>query len=289
MARHIGPMEHNGPVLARHALSNVLLLASIGFALAILGLFWVTPNQAQGKELPALVAASATMIFWWARAAEFRLHAAALFSGLPGLWALEAWTRDMTAQSTLAMYIPPVAATFGWVVAVGALLHGALGWRRGQTFSSPVALFSVCVLFALAVGGLSGEEGGAGGMVEWLIRTFDLSEPNAHRLVVAFRKSVHFLAYGLAAWCFFSAAAWTVSRRLAALLALSFAALIGAFDEARQAFSEGRTGSLADIGLDLAGAMALVAFALLASRGRTEQPFPPSNVLTIEPTKEPPS
>lgn len=282
-------MDQNGAVLARQALPNVLLLTSMGFALAVLGLFVVTPNQAEGRELPALVAANASMMFLWARAAQFRLHATALFSGLPGLWALEAWTRDMGAQSTLVKYFPPLAAALGWVVAVGTLLHGFLGWRRGQPSSASVALFSICVLFALAVGGLSGEGGGASGMVEWLIRTFDLSEPEAHRLVVAFRKSVHFLAYGLAAGCFFAAAAWTVSRHLAALLALAFATLIGAFDEARQGFSVGRTGSLADVGLDLAGATVFVALALFVYRGGRKQPFRQTVVQSIERTEEPPS
>lgn len=285
----MGLMDQNGPVLERHALPNVLFVASIGFALALLGLFCVTSNQAQGSEVPLFTALGASMTFLWARDAQFRLHAAALFCGLPGLWALEAWTRDMTAQSTLAVYFPPVAAALGWAVAVGTFLYGVVGMRRGYPYSASIALFSVCVLFALAVGGLSGEAGGAGGMVEWLIRTFHLSEVDAHRLLIAFRKSVHFLAYGLAAWCFFAAAVWTVSRHLAALLALSFAAMIGAFDETRQAFSEGRTGSLADVGLDLAGAIAFVALALLVSRGRRKQPFRQTDVLSIEPNEEPPT
>jgi VanZ family protein len=85
------------------------------------------------------------------------------------------------------------------------------------------------------------------------------------------RKGAHLAEYGLLA---FLAARALASRRslLAArhaLGALAWVALVASCDEARQAFSDSRSGSSADVALDLAGGAVGLAAAGVAQRLRS--------------------
>lgn len=117
----------------------------------------------------------------------------------------------------------------------------------------------------LAVAFFSGSVGGTGGGAweRWLVDTLGVSADAAAVLVIAIRKTVHFLFYGFLGLAFFRAAR---SERMATRGAIWFgllaAALFAAFDEGRQTVLPDRTGSVLDFGIDLAGAAVLIALSL---------------------------
>lgn len=111
---------------------------------------------------------------------------------------------------------------------------------------------------ALAVAWFSGGQGSVGESDSWLARVLNLSPETAHALIVALRKGVHFVFYGVVAALAAQAARLAGNPRRYALLAgLAVAALLGTFDEGRQSLIPYRSGSPWDVLLNLAGALTL--------------------------------
>ncbi len=101
----------------------------------------------------------------------------------------------------------------------------------------------------------------------------DLDGPTKWRIYLAVRKSAHFVEYAILALLTFRAALISAPKNrvvTAAWTALFLVALVATADEARQAFSNTRTGSPNDVLIDLTGgAVAIGALLLISRRLRT--------------------
>lgn len=148
--------------------------------------------------------------------------------------------------------------------AIAALIAVAGSWAIGRLLGQPVAL---CVAIGWATAHFSGATGGASGMHEWLIRAFGLDAETAWNAMVLLRKGMHFFGYGLLAQ-----SARAIASRLdltrPVALGLLWCLAHAAVDEARQAGTPGRTGTLWDVVLNLSGAVFAMAVAELLSMGR---------------------
>lgn len=152
-------------------------------------------------------------------------------------------------------------AGLGWASAV--YLGVALAWNgRAVGWRPALALALMGSLLAL----LSGGRGSAGGFIDWLMGTLDLDRAAAEMVAVAARKGVHFAFYGAMAWAALAYASHIGAKwRSGAAFALTWVLAHATFDEWRQSEAVGRTGSAADVALDMAGATAAL---LLAGRTR---------------------
>jgi len=133
----------------------------------------------------------------------------------------------------------------------------------------------LCVaLWAAVIWLLGGDEFSATNtssvLLEWLSFVFDSVDPRTrYRVIFGLRKSAHFFEYAVLALLTFRAAMITGARhRLAtgAWVALFLVATLASADEARQAFSQARTGSAYDVLIDLFGGAVAVSGLLLISR-----------------------
>jgi VanZ family protein len=131
-----------------------------------------------------------------------------------------------------------------------------------------VAAFAALVLW---LGSARFDAEGTEGLLSPLLRFLfpDLSHSERYLLHVKVRKTAHAVEYGLLALLALRAAFLTFHTATArvASLALALAVVVATADETRQAFLPERTGSMADVLLDSAGAFAAIALALLIRRG----------------------
>ena len=105
-------------------------------------------------------------------------------------------------------------------------------------------------------------------MVEGFIRA-GLTPDAAYTTTIAIRKAVHFTYFGLIAlFALDGALSLSGVLRNSILFALLWTATFAAFDEVSQLASPKRTGSLLDFGIDMLGAVVLVALALRRKRAR---------------------
>ena len=103
--------------------------------------------------------------------------------------------------------------------------------------------------------------------LDWL--TGDLDYRTRYRIYIAIRKSAHFVEYAILALLTFRASLISANRtRLAtaAWVALFIVTSLAAADEARQAFSQVRTGSPYDVLIDVTGGLLTVLGLLLITR-----------------------
>jgi len=103
--------------------------------------------------------------------------------------------------------------------------------------------------------------------LDWL--TGDLDYRTRYRILVAIRKSAHFIEYAILALLTFRAAllaARNTQFATAGWIALFIVTSLASADEARQAFSPVRTGSPYDILLDVSGGLIAVIGVLIISR-----------------------
>ena len=141
-----------------------------------------------------------------------------------------------------------------FVLGVAGLLTFVVTAKGSRTAPWLALLGGAVVLVAY----FSGGQGSAGTMLRWLV-AHGASDADAHRVTLAFRKTVHFTFYGLTGLTSLRAlrAAGSElpdSARAALLAALALAS----FDELRQSAYANRTGSAWDVLLDLAGASTFV-------------------------------
>lgn len=120
------------------------------------------------------------------------------------------------------------------------------------------------VLAAALLPAFGGSSSGPGGLTAWL-QGLGIAPELAWQITVALRKSIHFGYFG-----FIALTAFWGSGRSKPMWSITWAVLHAAFDENRQASSAGRTGSIWDVLLDLAGAATFVGLALALS-GREPQ------------------
>lgn len=124
----------------------------------------------------------------------------------------------------------------------------------------PISLIMV-VSFAFGVAMLSGDRGGQGHTFQWLIDIFGIHPDLAGKINGWIRKSVHFLAYGFAAYL----TAHAVERQkgtlsMSIVAGLAWPLPLAIFDEWNQSRHPSRGASLWDVVLDLTGMVVLLAF-----------------------------
>lgn len=239
-----------------------LILASLafaaGFALLFLAQFVLSPVSRSVWLVPGLILVVVMLLGALPsyRAAESRL--AVFFGygsvfGLAHLFSLPAPPIGSAAERISVAAVPMLMVAFALALAfyIGS-------WRSHRSSAWLTAGFVLGLLVAY-FSGISGGTGG-GAWERWLMNVLGLGAGAAEIIVVALRKTVHFTFYGILATAFFRAArAEKVVYSEAALFAVLLAAAFAGFDELRQTMTAGRTGSLLDFFIDMAGAMVFVA------------------------------
>jgi VanZ family protein len=197
----------------------------------------------------------------------FRLLLIALHGGgFAGFWLFTSEMLRRTHSIDLMKRIMLIGF-FGTAVISGVFAAGIfIGDRKVR---KPLGMLLVAFVLSWLVAFFSGDAGGADPMLAWFREALGLSPRAAEVAVLATRKTIHFLFYGLLALSFWKAAKLgNVDPKKAAGLAFVFALTHGVFDEYRQVFSQGRTGSPIDLAIDAAGAGL---FLWLATRTRARR------------------
>ena len=139
-------------------------------------------------------------------------------------------------------------------------------------FYLPPAVWTALILI------LSGDLGSSAhtiGLLSWLLSHFTSYPPHLIlELNFLFRKTAHVVAYGLL-FVLYYRAFWHTGgqRRLASLgAAMGLCLLVALVDEGRQTAVSSRTGSLADVLLDMSGVMVLGVLAALMRCPRPRKP-----------------
>lgn len=102
-----------------------------------------------------------------------------------------------------------------------------------------------------------------------------LAEEDRRLVHVIVRKSAHVVEYAVLAFFAVRALAMLASGAMLRWrhpLALTLVLLVASIDEFNQSFNAARTGSVADVVLDLAGGAAMLAFLWLIKRPRMSEP-----------------
>ena len=158
-------------------------------------------------------------------------------------------------------YPGPGLRRFGGMTALTRLARAS--WIRAW---APVAVW-VGVIFTLSSDAFSAPStsGILGPLLQWLLP--DASADTIYWLHVAIRKGAHLGVYAALALLALRAGrlghAWPLAH--AAAVSLACVATVASFDELHQAFARARTGSLRDIGIDLAGGAAALCLTLAAA------------------------
>ncbi|HVL38861.1 MAG TPA: VanZ family protein [Fimbriimonadaceae bacterium] len=207
----------------------------------------------------------------------------AVLSLVPGLETLEARFLPMLGYAgvfglgwliSLREIGVPTQAPSAQLLWLGFLASAIVGTSLLVLFRH-VACRNAWLILALVLGyfvaRFSGNAGGSGGSWEaWLVEVLGIGYGAAEWLVVAFRKGIHFMFYGI-----FAAAAYLAVARAEGLrvsqdshpaqkqsapvsaLAFGFGLTImhAIYDEARQTYAVQRTGSYWDIAIDALGAL----------------------------------
>lgn len=120
----------------------------------------------------------------------------------------------------------------------------------------------------LAIAFLSGPKGGSDPMIRLAMDWFGLTLEQAELATTIARKCMHFLFFGMLAW--FAAKGARIggaTPRHAAMFAIIWGVTHAIFDETRQSFSYGRTGSPWDVVLDGFGMVVFTAAYWWPKRG----------------------
>lgn len=177
----------------------------------------------------------------------------------------------LASSSGMAMGIGYGASSIPWVAANPVALWGVVLLLAMLVFGASHRLvregklwWGLSVLFAVGVGTLSGESGGAGFLRHFLASAMGLDGSSLDLAVVAVRKTIHVCAYAGLGW---SAGRLVLEGgRGRALPAVAWVAALAGFDELRQAVTPGRTGLASDVLIDLVGAA--VAIGVLQAMAR---------------------
>jgi VanZ family protein len=124
-------------------------------------------------------------------------------------------------------------------------------------------------IWALAIMLMSGDLGSSVNtkpIFKWIFLTFTSLTPKTISVLHSwFRKSLHVICYGILSVLWFRALIQTSSKRLSVslVLALVFTLGVSLLDEGHQTLFTSRTGTLRDVGLDMAGAILFTTFTAL--------------------------
>lgn len=216
-----------------------------------------------------LVAASAQGVPGWLLVAFGAMLSIALLT-FPG------GERPVQNFIALALYVPvfsvfwirsfesfhPTHAIQAAVVcgACSSAVGSAILLLRQENVRRAVPWLLAATFCGLLISFFSGSRGGADPMVQFIQQVLGLTTETAESVVTATRKVLHFLFYGLLArFAAIGAFRAGASLRQAATFAILWGCSHAVFDETRQFFSPGRTGSPWDVLLDVAGMIVLTA------------------------------
>ncbi len=184
------------------------------------------------------------------RSGGFFFWSAALLFGAMALHLATASPLEFKVTGGFAHRVLPNVVLFGGVGSAFYLL--SLMIARHKAWSH--AMMILCLGWLLAY--FSGASGGADPMVAAFQRLLGVDLPAAQTLTLLVRKGVHLTFYGLLAW---NASRLLlrggVSRGASFVVPLLLALCWAGLDEMRQMGTSVRTGSIVDVGIDLAGAL----------------------------------
>ena len=122
------------------------------------------------------------------------------------------------------------------------------------------------VIWALAIMLMSGDLGAGPNtypIFKWIFLTFTNLTPKTIRVLHSwFRKSLHVICYGILSVLWFRSLIATIPerRRASLILAMFLTLVVSLIDEGHQMLVTDRTGTLRDVGLDMAGAVLFTLF-----------------------------
>lgn len=157
-----------------------------------------------------------------------------------------------------------------WQVIAYVGLSSLMLWMSARSSRQlrPHFLMIAIAIWIAILGRASGPEGGADPLREFLMRYLP-SESSVEFAVIAIRKSIHFVFYGImAAMAYLSQDRETRSSKTIITVSLFVVLCEAILDEVRQSQFANRTGSAWDVVLDLAGAV----FALRLMNRRDKKP-----------------
>lgn len=189
----------------------------------------------------------------WA-SAQVRSSIALAVAGAMGLTVLLTSTgqpRDTHAISRHAIAVGlGIAAITGCAQCMFARSKATPAVRRSIEFGLAI------ILMAAIVGYVSSDAGSASRLGRLFAR-LGLDKTTTDQIMAPIRKSIHFLWYGSVGWVAFRAGLATNPPR-AVFSGLATTLVFACFDEFRQSMESSRTGSIWDVALDTAGAVAFV-------------------------------
>jgi len=184
------------------------------------------------------------------------LYASCVGLGVVLLWL---WTRD-AKRTANAVHTAEVLAAV-----VGVTLMGWVATAGVEKKKLPVILMGLLMVCFWLVAYFSSGRGGSDHMVIWVQRFLHLTAESADVLTFWLRKIIHFLFYGMV-----GIVSLAIGRRggsaIPALFGLLISLSLASFDEYRQGYFDNRTASAYDIGLDMAGAGAMILVGLAAEK-----------------------
>lgn len=131
----------------------------------------------------------------------------------------------------------------------------------------------VAIILIWLVSYFSGSSGGADKMHPWFA-FLNLTSANLDTLIIAVRKTIHVTFYGTLMWLFATYLLPLVpNRRTAIGFAIAFPLCISICDEFRQSMMPNRSGSYADVILDMSSAIIVLLVLLkVSARKKSETP-----------------
>ena len=169
----------------------------------------------------------------------------------------------------ILMHIPAEVANFSWLAI--CTLPILLGYKFSAR-SKSVRWLILAMGMGLLVAVFSGAVGGADPMIAWLQSVLGWSLERAEVGTFVFRKSAHFIFYGVLSFSLARAAlAAKLDFNIAARLAVIWAIGHSVFDEATQMSFDSRSGSFWDVLIDMSGAGVALFIVWLHWRSRQRQ------------------
>ncbi|CAN5561564.1 hypothetical protein BH11ARM1_BH11ARM1_06260 [soil metagenome] len=236
----------------RNLAAFVVYALGFGFALGALIVLDVFFNHAW---LPVgLGTAYCVLLAWsaWRPNPKFLFaHCVTFLSATVALWMYSSVGRKLLINPVLKLAVTTLAG-----IAMISLVVSVVGYFLLDRKDRKSAAWCMVLLLAgCIIAYLSSSAGGPGAMDMFFRRHFGMTPGQAELAVHYVRKTIHFTFYGSVGFAASRAAlAGAATRRTSVIFGLLFVFSLATFDELRQVYSNNRTGSAWDVGLDLAGA-----------------------------------
>ncbi len=246
-----------------------LLAAGVVFAVMFVGAFTIQMGLSavtpQIWVLPLLAVFTTVLWGWIPRLKAIEDRVGLFLAHSAGLLLAFLYSNDLSRLSETATKVLRLGLSTLWgAFAIGMALVLLKALRKDH---AAVRWALVACAAGWMVAYFSGAAGEAGSWVAWLEARLHWSAGTSDMVVLAVRKTLHFSFYGLVAWV-----GWRTARTGGAppgtgvWVGAALALMTASFDESRQWFTAGRTGSPWDVALDLAGAATILAISAARAR-----------------------